>query len=123
GDALKVAEAVGREAGLVSSSDEVIRAAEFLALPAQEQHKRIGKIRVFARTTPEQKLQLIAQLKEQYTVGFLGEGINDAPALKAAHVSMVVQSAADVARETADIVLVKNDLRVIVDGIRLGRET
>ena len=123
GDALKVAEAVGREAGLVSGSDEVIRAGEFLALPLQEQHKRIGKIRVFARTTPEQKLELIELLKEQYTVGFLGEGINDAPALKAAHVSMVVQSAADVARETADIVLVKNDLRVIVDGIRFGRET
>ena len=123
GDALKVAEAVGREAGLVSGSEEVMQAADFLALPVQEQHKRIGKIRVFARTTPEQKLQLIGQLKEQYTVGFLGEGINDAPALKAAHVSMVVQSAADVARETADIVLVKNDLRVIIDGIRFGRET
>ncbi len=123
GDALKVAEAVGREAGLVANSDEVIKATEFLALPVQERHKRIGTIRVFARTTPEQKLELIGLLKEQYTVGFLGEGINDAPALKAAHVSMVVQSAADVARETADIVLVKNDLRVIVDGIRLGRET
>ena len=123
GDALKVAEAVGREAGLVTNSDEVIKATDFLALPVQERHKRIGTIRVFARTTPEQKLELIGLLKEQYTVGFLGEGINDAPALKAAHVSMVVQSAADVARETADIVLVKNDLRVIVDGIRLGRET
>jgi Mg2+-importing ATPase len=123
GDALKVAEAVGREAGLVTNRDEVIKAAEFLALPIQERHKRIGTIRVFARTTPEQKLELIGLLKEQYTVGFLGEGINDAPALKAAHVSMVVQSAADVARETADIVLVKNDLRVIVEGIRLGRET
>ena len=123
GDALMVAEAVGREAGLVTNSDEVITAAAFLALPIQEQYKRIGTIRVFARTTPEQKLELIELLKKQYTVGFLGEGINDAPALKAAHVSMVVQSAADVARETADIVLLKNDLRVIVDGIRMGRET
>jgi Mg2+-importing ATPase len=123
GDALMVAEAVGREAGLVINSDEVMKAAEFLALPIQEQYKRIGAIRVFARTTPEQKLELIELLKKQYTVGFLGEGINDAPALKAAHVSMVVQSAADVARETADIVLLKNDLRVIVDGIRMGRET
>lgn len=56
-------------------------------------------------------------------MGFLGEGINDAPALKAAHVSLVVQSAADVARETADIVLLESDLRVIMDGIRFGRET
>ncbi|MDD1736381.1 MAG: HAD-IC family P-type ATPase [Methanothrix sp.] len=100
-----------------------MKAAQFLALPIQEQFKRISTIRVFARTTPEQKLQLIELLKKQYTVGFLGEGINDAPALKAAHVSMVVQSAADVARETADIVLLKNDLRVIVEGIRMGRET
>lgn len=123
GDALMVAEAVGREAGLVTSSDEVMKAEAFLTLPVQEQYKRIGTVRVFARTTPEQKLELIELLKEQFTVGFLGEGINDAPALKASHVSMVVQSAADVARETADIVLLKNDLRVLVDGIRLGRES
>lgn len=123
GDALAVAEAVGREAGLVTCKEEVIEAHRFLSMPLHDQHKLIGSIRVFARTTPEQKLELIELLKEQFTVGFLGEGINDAPALKAANVSMVVQSAADIARETADIVLLKNDLRVIVDGIRLGRET
>ncbi|HSN58100.1 MAG TPA: HAD-IC family P-type ATPase, partial [Clostridiaceae bacterium] len=123
GDALMVAQAVGREAGLVKEIGEVMEAKSFLALPIQERKKQIGQIRVFARTTPEQKLELIQMLKEQYTVGYLGEGINDAPALKAAHVSMVVQSAADVARETADIVLLKNDLSVIVDGIRYGRET
>lgn len=123
GDALMVADAVGREAGLVTDSSQVMEASAFLALPASEQRERVGTIRVFARTTPEQKLELIQLLKEQYTVGFLGEGINDAPALKAADVSMVVHSAADVARETADIALLQNDLRVIVDGIRLGRET
>jgi len=123
GDAVRVAEAVGREAGLVTNNDEVMEAAVFLALPINEQHKRVGKVRVFARTTPEKKLELIELLKEQYTVGFLGEGINDALALKAAHVSMTVQSAADVARETADIVLLENDLRVIIDCIRIGRET
>jgi len=123
GDSAVVAEAVGREAGLVAAADEVVEAAAFLALPAPALQERIGKVRVFARTTPEQKLALIQLLRQQYTVGYLGEGINDAPALKAAHVSMVVQSAADVARETADIVLLQSDLRVIVDGIRLGRET
>lgn len=123
GDALKVAEAVGREAGLVTESAEVTEAATFLTLPLAERKKRLSSIRVFARTTPEQKLELIQLLKEQFTVGYLGEGINDAPALKAAHVSMVVQSAADVARETADIVLLQNDLQVIVEGIRFGRET
>ncbi len=123
GDALMVAEAVGREAGLVTQNDQVMDASTFLSLPTPEQIQRAGRVRVFARTTPEQKLEIILLLKQQYTVGFLGEGINDAPALKAANVSLVVQSAADVARETADIILLKNDLRVIVDGIRLGRET
>ena len=123
GDSVRVAEAVGRETGLVCDESEVVEAATFLKLPVRTQRERAKSIRVFARTTPEQKLELIELLKETATVGFLGEGINDAPALKAAHVSMVVQSASDVARETADIVLLESDLRVIVDGIRLGRET
>ncbi len=123
GDSRTVAEAIGREVELVTNPDQVIEASIFFDLPAEEQHKRIGEIRVFARTTPEQKLSLITLLKERYTVGFLGEGINDAAALKAASVSLVVQSASDVARETADIVLMKADLHVIIEGIRLGRET
>jgi Mg2+-importing ATPase len=123
GDSRTVAEAIGREVELVTNPEQVIEASVFFDLPAEEQHKRIGEIRVFARTTPEQKLSLITLLKERYTVGFLGEGINDAAALKAASVSLVVQSASDVARETADIVLMKADLHVIIDGIRLGRET
>lgn len=123
GDSRLVAEAVGREIGLVAAPEEVMEAADFLALSVGAQHEHIHKVRVFARTTPEQKLELIQLLKEHQTVGFLGEGINDAPALKSAHVSMVVQSASDVARETADIILLKSDLSVIIEGIRLGRET
>jgi P-type Mg2+ transporter len=123
GDSRLVAEAIGKEVELVSHEDQVIEASEFFNLPVHEQHARIAEIRVFARTTPEQKLSLITLLKERFTVGFLGEGINDAAALKAASVSLVVQSASDVARETADIVLLKSDLRVIIDGIRSGRET
>jgi Mg2+-importing ATPase len=123
GDSVRVAEAVGRETGLVCAESEVVEASAFLALPNRTQRERAKSIRVFARTTPEQKLELIELLKETATIGFLGEGINDAPALKAAHVSMVVESASDVARETADIILLESDLSVIVDGIRLGRET
>lgn len=123
GDSRKVAESIGRQVGLVCGAYQVMEANEFFALPAPEQYKRIGDICVFARTTPEQKLALVNLFKERFTVGFLGEGINDAAALKAADVSLVVQSASDVARETADIILLKSDLRVIIEGIRLGRET
>ncbi len=123
GDSLRVAESIAREVSLVTKPEEVIEAEAFFSLPPEEQLARVGDIRVFARTTPEQKLSLIVLLREKFTVGFLGEGINDAPALKASSVSLVVQSASDVARETADIILLRSDLRVIIDGIRLGRET
>ncbi len=123
GDSRTVAEAIGREVALVTRPDQVIETKAFFELPPVQQHARIGDIRVFARTTPEQKLSLITLLKTQYTVGFLGEGINDAAALKAASVSLVVPSASDVAREIADIILLKSDLHVIIQGIRLGRET
>ncbi len=123
GDSLRVAAAIGRQVSLVERDDQVIEAADFFALPPEEQQQRLSDIRVFARTTPEEKLSLITLLRQRYVVGFLGEGINDAAALRAANVSLVVQSASDVARETADIVLTRADLRVIIDGIRLGRET
>ncbi len=123
GDSRTVAQAVGRQVGLVHNDDEVVDASEFIALPFGEQRAIAPKVRVFARTRPEQKLHIITLLKESHTVGFLGEGINDSPALKAANVSLVVRSASDIAREVADIVLMENDLRVIVDGIRFGRET
>ena len=60
-------------------------------------------------------------LQRTFVVGFLGEGINDAPALKLAGVSMVVESAADIAREAADIILLQKNLEVIIDGIESGR--
>ncbi len=123
GDSIQVAEAIGKEVALVTEPSQVIAAHDFFELPLEEQHRRMGEIRVFARTTPEQKLSLITLLKERYTVGFLGEGINDAAALKAASVSLVVKSASDIARERADIILLKSDLQVIIEGIRLGRET
>lgn len=123
GDSRVVAEAIGRQTGLVTDSSQVVDASEFLAQPLYLQYEQAPSVHVFARTKPEQKFEIISILKETRTVAYLGEGINDSPALKAAHVSMVVQSASDIARETADIVLLKGDLHVIVEGIRYGRET
>ena len=90
---------------------------------ASDVYKRqLEEYSVIARVTPEQKYEIIQTLQARHTVGFLGEGINDAPALKLAGVSLVVQSAADIARQAADIILLESDLEVIVDGIRSGRE-
>ena len=76
---------------------------------------------VFARVTPEQKYEIIRLLQNSFTIGFLGEGINDAPVLKSAGVSLAVDSASDIAREAADIILLQKNLEVIIEGIRSGR--
>lgn len=123
GDHLDVAGAVAREVGLIASHEVGITGAEFDALSPDGQRQAVLKHQVFARVTPTQKFAIIKRLQEQgKEVGFLGEGINDAPALKAAEVGIVVQNASDLAREAADIVLLNCSLSVIIDGIRHGRE-
>ena len=78
---------------------------------------------VFARITPEQKLDIIKALKaNEHVVGFMGDGVNDAPALFEADVGISVDTAVDVAKDAADIVLLEKDLRVLSDGISEGRK-
>ncbi len=122
GDSKEVSESVARKIGLLKEEREIINASEFLSLPQKEQKRLLSQIKVFARTDPEQKYKIIKLLQENYEVGFLGEGINDAPAIKAAGVSLVVESASDISRENADIILLEKDLSVIVDGIEEGRK-
>jgi Mg2+-importing ATPase len=122
GDSPEVAGAVGVRVGLLEDSTRVITGSVLMAMPPDEREKAIVQHAVFARVTPEQKYEIIQTLQSTCTVGFLGEGINDAPALKLAGVSLVVDSAADIAREAADIILLQKDLGVIIEGIRSGRE-
>jgi len=121
GDSREVAGAVAYEIGLTDSPDQVLSGSEWEALPVDERKKALENYNVFYRVSPEQKFKLVSALHETKMVGFLGEGINDAPALKAAGVSLVVQSAADIAREVSDIILTQPGLQVIVEGIREGR--
>jgi Mg2+-importing ATPase len=78
---------------------------------------------IFARITPEQKLDIIKALKANgHVVGCMGDGVNDAPALYEADVGLSVDTAVDVAKEAADIVLLEKDLLVLADGINEGRK-
>ena len=78
---------------------------------------------IFARITPEQKLDIIKALKANgHVVGYMGDGVNDAPALYEADVGLSVDTAVDVAKEAADIVLLEKDLLVLADGINEGRK-
>jgi Mg2+-importing ATPase len=79
---------------------------------------------VFARVTPVQKDRIINLLKSNgHVVGFMGDGINDAPSLKTSDVGVSVDNAVDVAKESADIILLKNDLTVLAEGVLEGRRT
>ena len=85
---------------------------------------RVNGVDVFAEIEPMQKERIILALKKAgNVVGYLGDGINDAPALHAADVGLSVDSAVDVAREAADFVLLEHDLEVLIEGVREGRRT
>ena len=85
---------------------------------------KVEGVDLFARITPDQKLRIVRALQAGgRTVGFLGDGINDAPAIRAADVGLSVDGATDVAREAADMILLAPDLNVLADGVREGRRT
>lgn len=122
GDSLEVARSVGLKTGLIKDDSEAISGREFESLNEKQKTKAVSEKNVFARISPQQKFEIIELLEKKYRVGFLGEGINDAPALKAANISIVVESASDISRQTADIVLLQKSLEVIIDGIMEGRK-
>ena len=103
---------------------EIINGPELAALSDEALIGRMGRLRLFCRVTPQQKLRIIMMLKRMgQTVGFLGDGINDAPALHAADVGISVDSAADVAKAAAEIILLEQDLGVVHQGVLEGRRT
>ncbi|OMG73242.1 magnesium-translocating P-type ATPase [Burkholderia ubonensis] len=84
----------------------------------------VERTTVFAKLTPLQKARIVTALQANgHTVGFLGDGINDAPALRDADVGISVDSGADIAKETADIILLEKSLMVLEEGVIKGRET
>ncbi len=112
----KVCADVGLDGQHILTGDELAK------LPQDGFARAVEETHVFARLSPNQKEQIIRQLQAAgHVVGYLGDGINDAPALKTADVGISVDSAVDVAKEAADIVLLEKSLLVLEDGIREGR--
>lgn len=101
----------------------VIRGSELTQMSLAEIRSAVEEATIFARITPEQKLDIIKALKaNKHVTGFLGDGVNDAPALFEADVGISVDSAVDVAKDAADIVLLDKDLLVLANGIGEGRK-
>lgn len=102
---------------------KIVCGSDLVQMSWTEMKKAVEEITIFARITPEQKLGIIRALKENgHVVGFGGDGVNDAPALYEADVGISVDTAVDVAKEAADIVLLEKDLLVMAAGINEGRK-
>lgn len=121
GDSKEVAGKIAKEIGLIEDTAQVILGEDLESLSGEDFERTCQDFSVFARVSPKTKLEIISALQKKFEVGFLGEGINDTPALKIANLGIVVKEAADVPREVADVVLLEKDLRVIVNGIKIGR--
>lgn len=121
GDSPEVAAYIGREIGILENNQHVYTGDDLAVMTDVQIDKVINECSVFARVTPEQKYDLITRLKRSHVVGYQGDGINDAPSLKLADVAIAVHNATDVAKDSADIVLLEDDLDVIISGIHYGR--
>jgi Mg2+-importing ATPase len=124
GDSPAVARHVCRAVDLPIVEDRVVTGAELERLSPADLQAHALRYTVFARLSPDQKHRLVAALSgASRVVGFLGDGVNDAPALRAADVGISVDSGADIAKEASDIVLLEKDLHVLARGITEGRRT
>ncbi len=123
GDHKLTATAIAQEIGLWTEGDLAITGAELSELSGEELSERIMRLRVFARTTAEQKLQIVRAFKAKgHVVAMTGDGVNDAPALREAHIGVAMGlGGTDVARQAADLVLADDNFATIVHAVREGR--
>lgn len=122
GDNALVADCIARQLGI--ADPVIITGAQIRQMSDDALRNQAVGADIFAEVEPNQKERIILFLKKTgNVVGFMGDGINDAPALHTADVGISVDSAVDVAKEAADIVLLEQDLAVLTDGILIGRKT
>jgi Mg2+-importing ATPase len=122
GDHSLVAGHVSNEIGL--NHPRMITGQDLRGMTDEALRQRVNDVDVFAEVEPNQKDRIILALRRSgNVVGYIGDGINDAPALHAADVGISVDSGVDVAKDAADIVLLKKNLAVLLDGVREGRVT
>jgi Mg2+-importing ATPase len=122
GDNELVAAKVCKDVGL--AADHVLRGSEIEQMDDQQLAQAAARTTVFAKLTPLHKERIVKLLRQQgHVVGFMGDGINDAPALRAADIGISVDSAVDIAKEAADIILLEKSLMVLEQGVIEGRRT
>ena len=123
GDHPVTALAISRELGLAHSADEVVSGAHFAETPVEQRPELVRRTRVFARLSPQQKLEIVdAARAAGHLVAVTGDGVNDAPALRAANIGVAMgRAGTDVAREAAELVISDDNFVSIVAGVEEGR--
>ncbi|MBM3886942.1 HAD-IC family P-type ATPase, partial [Candidatus Dependentiae bacterium] len=121
GDSVTVATQTARQLGFFDQHEEVISGSTYDMLSDDEKNAEVMRCNVFARVSPVQKHDIVMRLQRTLDVGFIGEGINDIPSLKAATVGITFHNASNAAKDAADIMLLERDLQVITEGIKQGR--
>lgn len=122
GDNERVTRSICKMVGL--RVDNLLLGSDIEKMPAKQLKKAVEETTVFAKLSPSQKADIVTILRENgHTVGFMGDGINDAAAMKAADVGISVDTAVDIAKESADVILLEKDLMVLEEGIIEGRKT
>ncbi|WP_395548191.1 MULTISPECIES: magnesium-translocating P-type ATPase [unclassified Lacrimispora] len=122
GDNDKVTRCVCRQVGL--SVDRILLGSDLDNMTDEELGSAAEKVSVFAKLSPQQKARVITVLRDNgHSVGYMGDGINDAAAMKASDVGISVDTAVDIAKESADVILLEKDLMVLEKGIIEGRKT
>ena len=122
GDYRKTAEHIACSIGLMKEGDQSLEGPEVAALSDEQLQERVRTTSVFARIRPQDKFRIVKSLQANGEItSMIGDGVNDAPALQRANIGVVVGSATDVAKETADLILLDNNFRTIVAAIEEGR--
>lgn len=122
GDYRRTAERIASGIGLMQAGDQTLEGAQIATLTEEQLRERVKNVAVFSRIRPQDKFRIIKALQANNEVtAMIGDGVNDAPALKRANIGVVVGSATDVAKETADLILLDNNFRTIVASIEEGR--
>ena len=123
GDHVVTASAIGKMLGILENEDQAISGTELASMTDEELYKNIRRYRVYARVSPSDKLRIIkAWQREGEIVAMTGDGVNDAPALKAADIGCAMgQTGTDVAKGAADVVLTDDNFATVVTAVRRGR--
>jgi P-type Ca2+ transporter type 2C len=122
GDHKLTASVIAKQIGLDVKDDQILEGQELEAMSDAELHVRVGRIAVFARVSPKHKLRIVDALQAQgEVVAMVGDGVNDAPALKTSDIGVAVNSGTDVTKEVADLVLLDNGFGTIIKAIEQGR--